>query len=131
MKNNIKTQRQLRVGQQLKYLISEIILMGDFKNEKLKKTQITVTEVSISPNLKKADVFVISRDNKKSFIKYLNEKKFIFKKEIAEKLYLSVRTIESHRQNILDKTGAKNTVGIVLYAILNNIHPLPPRIRYV
>ncbi|WP_456866064.1 response regulator [Galbibacter sp. BG1] len=51
--------------------------------------------------------------------------------EIAEKLYLSVRTIESHRQNILDKTGAKNTVGIVLYAILNNIHPLPPRIRYV
>ena len=88
MKNNIKTQRQLRVGQQLKYLISEIILMGDFKNEKLKKTQITVTEVSISPNLKKADVFVISRDNKKSFIKYLNEKKFIFKKEIAEKLNL-------------------------------------------
>ncbi|WP_417444174.1 response regulator [Joostella sp.] len=51
--------------------------------------------------------------------------------EIAEKLFLSVRTIESHRQNILDKTGAKNTVGIVLYAILNNIHPLPPRVRYV
>ena len=88
MKNNIKTQRQLRVGQQLKYLISEIILMGDFKNEKLKKTQITVTEVSISPNLKKADVFVISRDNKKSFIKYLNEENFIFKKEIAKKLQL-------------------------------------------
>jgi len=31
---------------------------------------------------------VISRDNKKSFINYLNEKKFIFKKEIAEKLNL-------------------------------------------
>ena len=88
MKNNIKTQRQLRVGQQLKHLISEIILIGDFENEKLKKTQITVTEVHISPNLKKADVFVISRDNKKSFIKDLNEKKFIFKKEIAEKLNL-------------------------------------------
>ena len=88
MKNNIKTQRQLRVGQQLKHLISEIILIGDFENEKLKKTQITVTEVHISPNLKKADVFVISRDNKKSFIKDLNEKKFVFKKEIAEKLNL-------------------------------------------
>lgn len=46
--------------------------------------------------------------------------------EIAEQLFISVRTVESHRQNILDKTGAKNTVGIVLYAILNNIHPLPP-----
>ena len=50
MKNNIKTQRQLRVGQQLKHLISEIILIGNFENEKLKKTQITVTEVNISPN---------------------------------------------------------------------------------
>ena len=88
MKNNIKTQRQLRVGQQLKHLISEIILMGDFENEKLRKTQITVTEVNVSPNLKKAHVFVISRENKKNFIKYLNEEKFIFKKEIAEKLSL-------------------------------------------
>ena len=88
MKRNIKSQRQLRVGQQLKYLISEIIIMDDFQNEKLSKTTITVTEVNISPNLKKAHVFVISRDNKKNFIKYLNEKKFIFKKEIGEKLNL-------------------------------------------
>ena len=82
MKNNIKTQRQLRVGQQLKHLISEIILIGDFENEKLKKTQITVTEVNNTPKLKKADVVVISRDNKKTFIKYLNEKKF--KEEASE-----------------------------------------------
>ena len=88
MKNKIKLQRQLRVGQQLKHLISEIILMGNFENEKLRKTQITVTEVNVSPNLKKAYVFVVSRENKKNFIKYLNEKKFIFKKEIAEKLNL-------------------------------------------
>ena len=62
--------------------------MGNFENEKLKKTQITVTEVNVSPNLKKAYVFVVSRENKKNFIKYLNEKKFIFKKEIAKKLNL-------------------------------------------
>ena len=88
MKKNIKSQRQLRVGQQLKHLISEIILMGDFQNEKVIETPITVTEVNVSPNLKKAHVFVISRENKKNFIKYLNEEKFIFKKEIAEKLSL-------------------------------------------
>ena len=39
MKKNIKSQRQLRVGQQLKHLISEIILMGDFQNEKVKEIQ--------------------------------------------------------------------------------------------
>ena len=88
MKRNIKSQRQLRVGQQLKHLVSEIIIMGNFQREKVKETLITVTEVSVSPDLKKANIFVISRNNKKNFIKYLNEENFIFKKKIAEKLQL-------------------------------------------
>ena len=70
MKKNIKSLRQLRVGQQLKHLISEVIIMGDFQSERVRETPITVTEVSVSPNLKKAHVFVISRDRKKNFIKY-------------------------------------------------------------
>lgn len=45
--------------------------------------------------------------------------------EIAEKLSLSPRTIESHRQRILDKIGAKNTVGMVIYAVVNGIYDLP------
>ncbi len=45
--------------------------------------------------------------------------------EIADKLFISKRTVESHRQRILDKVGAKNTVGLVVYAIVNQIHPLP------
>ena len=45
--------------------------------------------------------------------------------EIADILFLSPRTVESHRQRILDKIGAKNTVGIVIYAIINNIHAIP------
>lgn len=42
--------------------------------------------------------------------------------EIGEKLFISPRTVESHRQRILEKIGAKNTVGIVIYAIVNNIY---------
>ena len=45
--------------------------------------------------------------------------------EIADMLFLSKRTIESHRQRIQEKVGAKNTVGLVVYAIANQIHPLP------
>lgn len=44
--------------------------------------------------------------------------------EIAEKLFISPRTVESHRQRILEKIGAKNTVGIVIYAVINNIYSL-------
>lgn len=41
--------------------------------------------------------------------------------EIATKLFVSIRTVEGHRNNLLAKTGAKNTVGLVLYALVNNI----------
>lgn len=45
--------------------------------------------------------------------------------QIGEKLNISPRTVESHRQRVLEKTGSKNSVGIVIYAIVNNIYPLP------
>jgi len=37
--------------------------------------------------------------------------------EIAEKLFLSKRTIDKHRANILDKTNCHNTASLVVYAI--------------
>ncbi len=36
--------------------------------------------------------------------------------EIAEKLYISPRTVDAHRRNLLQKTGARNTAGLVRYA---------------
>ena len=41
--------------------------------------------------------------------------------EIAEKLYLSTRTIDSHRRNLLQKLDKKNTAGLVRYAIEHGI----------
>ena len=41
--------------------------------------------------------------------------------EIGNELNVSWRTIEGHRLRILEKIDAKNTVGIVLYAVRNNI----------
>lgn len=41
--------------------------------------------------------------------------------EIAGKLKISPRTVETHRKNILRKTGAKSIVGLVKYAIHNKM----------
>ena len=41
--------------------------------------------------------------------------------EIAEKLFLSVRTVDGHRNNLLEKTGARNTAGLVIYALRNDL----------
>ncbi|MBP3550271.1 MAG: response regulator transcription factor [Alistipes sp.] len=41
--------------------------------------------------------------------------------EIADSLFLSKRTVDTHRANILEKTGSKNTASLVVYAIKNNL----------
>ena len=43
-------------------------------------------------------------------------------KEIAEKLYLSTRTVEGHRLKIQEKMQAKNTAGIVIMALKLGIY---------
>ncbi|MBL4594396.1 MAG: response regulator transcription factor [Flavobacteriales bacterium] len=42
-------------------------------------------------------------------------------KEIAEQLFLSPHTVNTHRKNIMHKLGIKNTAGIVIYAFRENI----------
>lgn len=44
--------------------------------------------------------------------------------EIAEKLDISIRTVDAHRRNLLEKIGARNTAGLVKYAIENNLFKL-------
>ena len=41
--------------------------------------------------------------------------------QIAEKLFLSNHTVNTHRKNILGKLGVKNTAGIVMYAVKANL----------
>lgn len=41
--------------------------------------------------------------------------------EIAEKLFISNRTVDAHKRNLLEKTGAKNIAGLVMYAINNQL----------
>ncbi|HLZ17576.1 MAG TPA: response regulator transcription factor [Cyclobacteriaceae bacterium] len=44
--------------------------------------------------------------------------------EIAEKLFISPRTVNSHRNSLLMKTGAKNVAGLVVYAMKGGIAEL-------
>jgi DNA-binding NarL/FixJ family response regulator len=41
--------------------------------------------------------------------------------EIAEKLFISIRTVDAHRRNLLNKIGVKNTAGLVKFAISNKL----------
>ena len=41
--------------------------------------------------------------------------------EIADKLFISKRTVDKHRANLLSKTGCRNTAALVMYAIKNKL----------
>ncbi|MDP4204242.1 MAG: LuxR C-terminal-related transcriptional regulator [Bacteroidota bacterium] len=42
-------------------------------------------------------------------------------KEIAEKHFISIHTVITHRKNIVRKTGIKSVSGLTVYALLNNL----------
>ncbi len=41
--------------------------------------------------------------------------------EISDELFISKRTVDKHRANIMDKTGCRNTANLVVYAIRNKL----------
>ena len=41
--------------------------------------------------------------------------------EISEKLFISARTVEGHRTNLMLKTESRNIAGLVVYAIQNRL----------
>lgn len=43
-------------------------------------------------------------------------------KEIADMLRISIRTVETHRENIQDKIGARNSIGIAIYAMKHGLY---------
>lgn len=54
-----KTNRQLRVGEELRHILADILRKGDFPNLELSQFSITVTQVQVSPDLRNALVFIM------------------------------------------------------------------------
>ncbi len=52
------SQRQLRVGEELRHVLAQVIERGDLHDPELEGVSITVTEVRISPDLSNATIFV-------------------------------------------------------------------------
>jgi DNA-binding NarL/FixJ family response regulator len=41
--------------------------------------------------------------------------------EIAEKIFTSRRTVESHRKKLIEKTSSRNTATLIRYAVMNGL----------
>ncbi len=87
----------------------------------------TITNILLGSYISDKD---INRSEKENRQKNLSKREMeIFKlfaegisnRVIADKLFISVRTVETHKTNIMKKIGLKTTVDLVKFAIKNNI----------
>ena len=46
--------------------------------------------------------------------------------EIGEKLFISPRTVDGHRNHLLEKLGCRNTAGLVVFALQHNLVKINP-----
>ena len=66
--NRGHSQRQLRVGEEIRHLLAELLERGDMRDPELRDARITVTSVDVSPDLRNATAFVMplgGRDSEK------------------------------------------------------------------
>lgn len=85
-----QSQRQLRVGQEIKRVITSVLERGEVRSTELVDAFITVTEVRVSPDLKYATAYVMTLNGKNLGIvlEQLNAEAWVFKKQIGAKLQL-------------------------------------------
>lgn len=90
-----------------KYFSNEINILDtdqDFRNT------ITIEDKKVDEILSKREIEILALICKE----FSNS-------EIAEKLFLSVSTVETHRKNLIAKLGVNNTVGLVKFALKNKL----------
>ena len=89
-KKNTRTvsQRQLRVGEMVKQALCNIFMRGEAKLPNLETSNITVTEVRMSPDLKTAKAFVLPLGGKNATeaIDVLKEFSFVVRKVLSKKI---------------------------------------------
>lgn len=87
-------------------LSGELFLQKNIQSSLLSQTATKTSDNGLKPNLtrREHDVLVAISEE-------------LTTQQISEKLFISPKTVETHRMNIMSKLGAKNSVGIIKIAI--------------
>lgn len=103
LKNTDKTE----IINALKTVLSgEVYLPEIIQKKLLYQTHKQKTNESLSPKLTKREMDVLLAISEE-----------LTTEQISQKLFISPKTVETHRMNIMSKLGAKNSVGIIKIAI--------------
>lgn len=89
-----------------------------FADEVTQRVMESMGNTTITPKQRLTIEIELSNREKEVLKLILDEKS---NQEIADELFISVRTVEGHKRSMLTKTGCKNLVGLTMYAIEHNL----------
>ncbi|MEH6629560.1 MAG: 30S ribosome-binding factor RbfA [Halopseudomonas aestusnigri] len=108
-----RTQRQLRVGEEIRHGMSQILNRTSFNDPHLEGVIITISEVRLSPDLRNATAFVVPLGGADldSVTKSLNKASGLFRRELSHMLRLrSCPRINFEADKSFDEAAKINTI---------------------
>ncbi len=90
MSRHVPSQRQLRVGEELRHLLSQIFDRGELNHPDLINVTITVSEVRVSPDLNNATIFItrLGGGERKVLIEAAQSASPFIRRQLAKRVYL-------------------------------------------
>ena len=103
---------------ELKLAFDEVMSQGYFYNELVARKIMKAVDKLVDTK-SPVSMFVKLTDRETEFLKYACTE--MTYKEIADKMFLSVRTVEGYRDALCEKLDLKSRVGLAMYAIKNQL----------
>jgi two-component system, NarL family, response regulator DegU len=105
------------VEKAVRKVIDEGVYLNEFVSRAMLRKMTNKTTVVKQSTLYNSKILLSERE--KEVLKLICEG--LSTAEISDRIFLSPRTVEGHRLRILEKTGTKNTAGMVAYAFKNDL----------
>lgn len=105
------------VERAIRKVMDEGVYLNEFVSRAMLRKMTNKTTVVKQSTLYNSKILLSERE--KEVLKLICEG--LSTAEISDKIFLSPRTVEGHRLRILEKTGTKNTAGMVAYAFKNDL----------
>ncbi|MBP7670548.1 MAG: 30S ribosome-binding factor RbfA [Ferrovibrio sp.] len=108
-----RSQRQLRVGEEIRHVLSDVLRQAHFRDPDLDGLIVTVTEVRVSPDLKNATAFVLplAGDDGPKVVKALTRAQAYIRTLVAQEINLRFApTLSFKLDTSFDNAGRIDTV---------------------
>ena len=118
------SQRQLRVGEEVRHILANLLERGDVRDPDVAGKVITVTEVSISPDLRNAAVYVVEMGGGdiKSLLTGLKRVASFFRHELSQKMNLRiVPNLHFHPDTSFDRASRIESI-LALPEVRRDLH---------